>query len=324
MNMQFDSLSFWTPLQEERARAVLDVVNDLKGYLPLTVRQIHYQLVERRPVWFKSSIQNPAPYENTVKHYQDLSRVLKWMRIHNRMKWSVLTDRTRRVSAKRGFEDLQSFVDQELSYFLEGYDRCLVQSQDVYVELWVEKDALSSIFEDVAEPFCLRVVTRRGYNSVTAEADYYQRAEEAIERGQKPVVLYFGDFDPSGNDMLRASLNTFQNQMGLRQLDTIRVALTEEQIERYGLPPKPGAAKKTDPRYKKYIEEHGTSAWELDALHPRELSRIARSAIQNVLDMENFQTEMEQEDMDRARLNPFRDRLMELINREIKEFFEHV
>lgn len=316
-----EEISFWTPLQEERAKAVLDVVTDLAGYWPLTVRQIHYQLVEKRPIWFKSSLKNPVPYENTIKHYQDLSRVLKWMRIDKRLKWSVLTDRTRRVSAKRGFEDLQEFVDQELDVFLSGYDRCLVQSQGVYVEPWVEKDALSSVFENVAYPFCLRVVTRRGYNSVTAEADYYGRAKRAIDKGQTPVVLYFGDFDPSGNDMLRASLNILQNQMGLRQLETIRVALTMDQIKSYALPPKPGAAKKSDPRYKAYVKKHGDSAWELDALHPRELGRIARNAIQSVLDMDNFEAEEAQEEKDRTRLDQFRERLMDMITREVNGFF---
>lgn len=316
-----EEICFWTPLQEERAKAVRAVVDDLKGYWPVTVRQIHYRLVEQRPTWFKSSLKNPTPYENTIKHYQDLSRVLKWMRIGKRLKWSVLTDRTRRVSAKRGFEDLHEFIDQELDVFFSGYDRCLVQSQDVYVELWVEKDALSSVFENVAYPFCLRVVTRRGYNSVTAEADYYQRAKGALNKGQTPVVLYFGDFDPSGNDMLRASLNTLQNQMGLRQLETIRVALTKDQIKSYGLPPKPGAAKRTDPRYKDYVKKHGDSAWELDALHPRELGKIARSAIQSVLDMDNFEAEEIQEEKDRERLSQFRERLMDMITREVEGFF---
>ena len=315
--------TFWTKLQEERAKAVLDVVSDLEDYYPLTLRQIHYRLVEKQPLWYRSSINNPDPYRNTIANYQALSQVLKWMRIDESLPWEVLTDRVRRVSTKRGFEDLQVFINQEMDVFLEGYDRCLVQSQDIYLELWVEKDALSAVFEDVADPFCLRVVTRRGYNSITFEADYYRRAMEAIKKKQEPVVLYFGDFDPSGEDMLRASLETLRRELGLTQLRTVPVALTEEQALR--LPPKPDAAKKGDTRYKSFYERHPNvpvgSAWELDALHPRELSRIARAAIMSALDMDSFEAEQEQEEKDRARLHQLRTKILKLVQKEVRHFY---
>jgi hypothetical protein len=57
--------------------------------------------------------------------------------------------------------------------------------------------------------------------------------------GKKINVLYFGDFDPSGEDMdrhIRQSFATF----GLK--DTInfqRIAVTKEQIEKFNLPPVP-------------------------------------------------------------------------------------
>jgi hypothetical protein len=226
------------------------------------------------------------------------------MRIDGKLPWEVLTDRSRRVSEKRGWEDPADFIRAHLDYFLSDYERCLVQSQEVYVELWIEKDALSTVFEQVASPFCLRVVTRRGYNSVTLEADYYRRAEEAIAKGQRPVVLYFGDFDPSGNNMLEASLITLKKEMGLSELKVKRVALTKAQVKR--LPPKVGAAKKTDPRYKDYRAKHGTSAWELDALHPRELKQIARKAIYDALDMELFDEEQTLETQDRAKVMEIR------------------
>ncbi len=311
-----------TPLQVRRHNAVVDVIEDLRDFWPLTVRQIHYQLVERQPIWYKSSLKNPEPYRNTVKNYQDLSTVLKWARIDEKVPWDVLTDRTRRVSDKRGYTDLSEFISEQIGWFLtaEIYDRCLVQSQDIYLEIWIEKDALSTVIEEVADPFCLRVVTRRGYNSITAEADYFQRATKAIEQEQKPVVLYFGDFDPSGRDMLGASLRTLKDEMGLSQLETVTVALTREQINQYGLPEKPEAAKKSDPRYKRYVKKHGTSAWELDALHPRELQKIAESAIRQVLDMENFEIEKENQEKDKSRLNRIRAAIIPEIKRIMDEF----
>lgn len=311
---------FWTSLQRHRAHEVKEIVDDLKDYWPLTLRQIHYRLVEKRPDWKKGSVKTSAPYKNQYGHYQDLSNVLKWMRIHEVIPWEALTDRTRRVSEKRGYEDLEDFIDRSIYWFLKGYDRCLVQSQDIYLEIWIEKDTATSIIEDVADPYCLRVVTRRGYNSVTAEADYYRRAQEAIDKGRKPVVLYFGDFDPSGKDMLRASLRTLEEHMGLKQIEVITAALTEDQVQ--DLPPKPEAAKKRDPRYKGYVSQYGTSAWELEALHPRDLQRIAKEAIENTLDMEMFQTELEREQLDKNKLNGFRDGIVSFLKKEIADFLQ--
>ena len=310
----------WTPLNKKRCEIVLDIVTELKDYRPLTLRQIHYRLVEKRPNWCKGSIKNDALYQNTASVYDELSSLVKWMRIHGKAEWEVMTDRTRRISDKRGYEDMEEFIEGHLYWFLKGYDRDLVQNQDVYVELWIEKDALSSILENVAYPFCLQVVTRRGYNSVTSDNKYFQRAMAAIQRGQKPVILYFGDFDPSGRDMFRASLKVL-NKMGLNEVETITSAITMNQIKEYGLPSKPGAAKKDDPRYGKYVEKYGTSAWELDALHPRDLEKIARDAIKDILNMEKFETEQMQEELDRDRLTELRDIIVEDIREKIENFY---
>jgi len=303
----------WTQMQKLRSYVVREIVDELEDYWPLTVRQIHYRLVEAQADWRKNSIKRAASYENTSTHYQTLSKLLKWMRIDEHIPWEVLTDRTRRVSDKKGYEDLDEFIDAEVKWFLKGYDRCLVQSQDVYVEIWIEKDALSTIIEEVAAPFCLRVVTRRGYNSITEEADYYKRATAAIEKGQRPVVLYFGDWDPSGKDMLGASLVTLKQEMGLNELKTITVALTLKQVEK--LPFKYGAAKEGDPRYDNFVKRYGSGAWELDALHPKELQEIARKGIMDVLDMETFKTEEELEMQDKINIEEFRPRALDAIRR---------
>jgi len=70
-----------------------------------------------------------------------------------------MEDRTRRAVEKRRWTDKSEFVRQQLTDFLEGYSRCLVQQQENYVELWTEKDALSRIFERVGIPYCVTVVT---------------------------------------------------------------------------------------------------------------------------------------------------------------------
>jgi hypothetical protein len=76
------------------------------------------------------------------------------------------------------------------------------------------------------------------------------------------TVLYFGDFDPSGEDMVR-SLRDRLAWFDCRP-EIIKCALTMRDIKRYNLPP--DLAKKTDTRSAQFIRKHGDVSVELDAL----------------------------------------------------------
>jgi hypothetical protein len=76
-------------------------------------------------------------------------------------------------------------------------------TQDSYVELWVEKDALSAVLARKTNHYHVNLMVNRGYSSTTAMFDSYQRYLSALERGKKTHILYLGDHDPSGLDMIR-------------------------------------------------------------------------------------------------------------------------
>ncbi len=287
----------WTPAREKQAGRIVEVAEGLSDYWPLTLRQLYYQLVAAGDI------------KNTRSKYNDLSVVTKQMRLDGLLPWNALEDRVRRVSAKRGFNDADDFIDRSLNHFLRGYSRCLVQGQERYVEVWCEKDALSAIFEDVAWGYCLRCVTCRGYQSVSFLNDYADRAEAAMEQGQTPVVLYFGDMDPSGVQMLEASKQTLEDDLGVRGVGFVRVALNPWHISEYGLPCNPDALKMTDMRAKKYVRRFGEIAVELDALHPSVLADMARGAIENQFDMDLMEAQREVEKADRAKIDALREQV---------------
>jgi hypothetical protein len=298
----------WTSLQEDRAAKVLEVVNDLEDYWPLTLRQIYYRLVAAGHI------------ENTKSQYNLLSKLIKWMRIDDRLPWAVLEDRTRKVTNKRGVESLEEYIEEEIGYILNGYERCLVQGQDKYVEVWTEKDALASIFENTVYPYCIRAVVCRGYKSVTFISDFFNRAGEALNKGQTPTVLYFGDLDPSGMQMFEATIQTLEDEMGLTGVEYKRVALNLGQVAEFNLPHKPDAAKKTDTRYKRYVKQYGRIAVELDALHPAQLKDLIEDAIQSEIDLNDFADEQRREVIDRARLKVLRGKVVGFIHHEIEMF----
>jgi hypothetical protein len=300
----------WTALQEERAGQVLNVAQDLRAYWPLTLRQVYYRLVAAQDI------------ENSRSQYNMLSKVVKWMRIDDRLPWRALEDRSRRVSSKKGFESAEQFIEQEVGYFLNGYSRCLVQNQHKYIEVWCEKDALMSVFEKTVYPYCIRAVVCRGYQSVTFIADFYKRAEQAIMKGQTPVVLYFGDLDPSGVQMLEATIETLEEELDLYGVEFKRVALNPEHIDLYQLPSDPEAAKVTDPRYKKYADKYGAVAVELDAVHPETLQAMIKMAIESELDMDLFESQKDQEVVDEEVIDELRSEVIDFIETKASNLFD--
>ena len=78
-----------------------------------------------------------------------------------------------------------------------------------------------------------------------------------------------------------------RDDFNLEDVHAIKVALTEEQIQRFDLPPTMDA-KKSSPNYKKFLAENGGHAYELEALPPATLQEIVEDGIRSVLDLAAF------------------------------------
>jgi uncharacterized small protein (DUF1192 family) len=76
------------------------------------------------------------------------------------------------------------------------------------------------------------------------------------------AIIYFGDFDPSGEDMARSLAERLADFDCLPELT--KVALTRDDIERYSLPP--NFTKTKDSRSAAFVAKHGDISVELDAL----------------------------------------------------------
>jgi hypothetical protein len=283
----------------ENVRTVLDGLAD---YWPLTLRQVYYQLVAVGMI------------ANSLAEYDKLSRMLSKARLDGRTPWGAIEDRTRAILHSGGWQDMKEFVSQEKENFLTGYRRDLLQTQAAALEVWVEKDALSRVCYNVAFPYCVPVIVARGFSSISYVHECRKRVKQNIKNGKRTVILYFGDLDPSGWEMLPAMLETLQNEMSLGDLvEGKRYALTTAQVEMYGLPRNPDALKLTDTRAKKYMEQFGDLAVELDALPPAILEALVEQAIKENLDKTKFEAERRQEAAERADLTAMRTHVCNLI-----------
>lgn len=255
--------------------AIFSIIEEMEDHLPMTVRQVYYQLVAREII------------PNKQSEYQNVSRVLTTLRRNDLLPWNAIEDRTRRLIEKRGVTDLETHVEENAQYLFRGYDRCLVQNQENYVEIFTEKDALSSIIEDACYIYCTRVVVVRGQVSSTFIHQYAERADKAIMRGQRPIILYIGDLDPSGFRIpfaLKENLAAFHDI----DVDLRRIALTPEQVRQHNLPASFEAMKPSDPNYRWFRDQGHSVAAEVDALHPGLLKEYIVNGLCDVLDVNDM------------------------------------
>ena len=203
--------------------AILDVLKEvLSEHHPMTVRQAYYQLVSRQVI------------ENTRASYQKVSGLLVDARKDGSVPWAWIEDRLRRPRTVSMWDDPADFAETACA----AYRRDVWATQREYFETWLEKDALSGIFEDVLRPYGVTLNVGRGYDGWDSIRN---AAARFTDRGGT-MVLYFGDFDPSGEDMAR-SLRERLAWFGMEP-EIVKVALTAEDIDRYHLPPDP--AKRTE------------------------------------------------------------------------------
>jgi hypothetical protein len=267
----------------------------MQGYR-LTLRQLYYQLV----------IELIIPNEKS--EYAKLSTLLKEGRMGGIVDWNAIEDRLRQPYSPASFDDPKQIIDAAI----QQYALPRQNGQEIYIEVWVEKDALSGVLRRVTAPYHIPIMVNRGYSSVSAMFDSYQRFKEAYNNGQNIKIFYLGDYDPSGIDMIRdihdRIVEFCEGDAGMAPLafSIEPIALTRQQIDDYNPPPNPvkraTAAKKGDPRAEEFVAKHGTSCWEVDALKPEVLHDLVEGAIRSEIDLELYEAILKKEKRDKTKL----------------------
>lgn len=284
-------IAFWhSPHLNGRNKERLEAINKIirqyqeKGYV-LTLRQLYYRLVSRDVI------------PNTVQEYSKLSQLLKKGRMAGIVDWSAIEDRLREPKAPYCVKDVVDALGDTIEQY--RYDR--MRDQIEHIEVWTEKDALSGVLYRVTQHYQIPLVVNRGYSSITAMFNAFKRIHFAWNHGKGTTILYLGDHDPSGLDMVR-DINDRLQEFSLTSSDfNLRhIALTYEQIAHYNPPPNP--AKISDPRAGGYIANHGSQSWEVDALEPEVLDKLLTENIEGLIDLDKFNALLKAERKDKKDL----------------------
>jgi len=272
------------PVVEEAIKFIKEFT--MKYRAKPTLRSVFYYLFSKRLI------------PNTRRHYNELSQRLVAARMIGLMDWDALSDKVRKVElGDYEFIDPKHYVESEISSLENAwkyYHLPKWYGQKNAVEVWIEKEAMLPFFRKILRDWNVKIRVCKGYPSWTF---IYQAVSELKEyKGRKVIILYFGDFDPSGVDISRFITHALK-YFGI-EVEFKRVAVLREHIEKYNLPPKPEDAETLeknlrDPRASKFIERYGQLyVVELDAMLaycPDEFADLIKSSVAEYFNKEVYE-----------------------------------
>jgi len=223
-----------------------------KGYKRLTVRQLYYILSSRFP----------KDYPATRAFYKRMNRYLSKIRRVNSTVHQKFIDPTR------------TFATPPLPY--------------PTIECWCEKESIKNFIGPLLMKYHLGVQVLRGFPSLSM----YRKALARARKRNVSMILYLGDFGPSGLLIQKVAADEMDHKLAIR---FHRVALTQAQIKR--LRPPSRSVNLKDTRAKAYIAKFGGRKWDVESVRPRTLYKLIEAGFRKVVPPEFL---LEAEERERA------------------------
>jgi len=162
----------------DRIVTINEILDDYKseGYR-LTLRQLYYQLVSRGHI------------ENSLRSYKRIGNLVSDARLAGLIDWDMIEDRGRVAQFPAHWNDPAEIVSAAADQF--AIDKW--EGQVNYIEVMVEKDALSGVLLPVCNRLDIGFTANRGYSSSSAMYEAGKRMARRLNEGKTIYVLYLGD-----------------------------------------------------------------------------------------------------------------------------------
>jgi hypothetical protein len=252
---------------------------------PTTVRRVVYELFNR-----KHLTTTDKSAENKV------SRILTIARNDGRIPWAWIVDEHRRHERTLTFRDLQSALD----LIKERYRKDYWPTQPTMVRIWSEKSTVAGILAPLLREYETPFLALHGNNSTT-------RVQEACalqRRERRPwVVLYIGDWDPSGcrmsDDDLPKRIQKYGATITIQRVALVQADMTPLRQFSFDVDDKRKAAvaqhgakvgkRGLDNNRRWFMARYGRACMELDAMNSNDLRQRVEQAIQQHIDWPAWQ-----------------------------------
>jgi len=276
---------------------MVDIAAEIK---PCSVRALAYQLFNRKLI--------PSMSKNCTA---TVSRLAVIAREEGRLPWDWIVDSTRQEEKVFTWDNPEEYADT----VQRAYRRNKWDDQPKHISVWSEKSTVEGTLRPVLEKYEVPFQVLHGWSGATP---VWNAAEGNLHRVQNTLILYVGDFDPSGMAMseldLPRRLARYSSEspmeeisvarawvaMGQVGLNLRRIALTNEHIIELGEDSRFAAdSKSKDTRHEWFVRHYGQWCWELDALSPVDLRQCVAEVIEAELDHEAWDRCVQVEEAER-------------------------
>lgn len=204
-------------------------IHILEQIQPASLRAICYQLFIRKQIASMSK-----------RDVDAVGTQLVWAREHRHIPWEWIVDETRAVERIATWETPQHIIQTAVKQYRKNYHT----TQPYRIQIASEKGTIRGVIKPVLDKYGIDLRVMRGFGSATTVHDIAEFSTES----EKPLVLiYIGDWDPSGLYMSERDLPERIDRYG-GQVEIVRVALEKSDVGRgTTLPFFPLEAKSKDP-----------------------------------------------------------------------------
>jgi hypothetical protein len=206
---------------------------------------------------------------------QGVYRLLKEAREEGTIPWGWIVDETRELEQVPTWDNPADFVRT----VARSYRRDFWKQQPSRVEVWSEKGTVRGVLQPVLDEYGLGFRVMHGFGSATIINEVSQ-----FDDGRPLIILYIGDFDPSGLWMSERDIPERLSRYGGNHISIKRIALLRGDCVLLGRRPAFNVKeKKKDPRAPWFRKTFGQLCWELDAMDPNDLrSRVEEQITRHI------------------------------------------
>lgn len=205
-----------------------------------------------------------------------VSRLMRIAREDEEVPWEWIVDESRKAETV----SLWANPDAIIRAAVRGYRRNYWQDQNSRIEVWSEKGTIRGTLAPVLDEYGVTFRVMHGYASATVVKDV---ADISNESDKPLIVLYVGDWDPSGLHMSEVDLPRRLDEYGA-EIEFRRIALTHDDLA--SLPSFDPETKRKDPRFSWFMKAINTKCYELDAMPPPELRSRVDDEICDLIDFD--------------------------------------